>query len=270
MTVDTIRNQLLETGLHEESVDRMLDHYEDMQFHLGNGSYVEAGAHIGNFCENLANVIRAETDVGIDPHISVGNFIDNITNGNYDTNSLEREIWLLIPRAMRPAYALRNQRDSVHVNLEIPVNHSDTQTAVRLCTWMLAEMVRVYGNEDDVDEIATMIDQLASPNTPYIDSYNGKRLIMTRELDPTEEILVHLQALGSEIDADTLSGWIMNADAHSVKSRLGNLKQSRKVHYEDGVAKITPLGVEEAREIIEEHFDSDIDDLSRRDEQLAE
>lgn len=270
MTLETIRSQLLEASLHEESVNRMLDHFEDMRFYLGNEDYVEAGAHVGNFCENMANVIRAETDAGIDPHIGVGNFIDNITNGHFDTDALDREVRLLIPRAMRPAYDLRNQRDSVHVNLEIPVNHSDTQTAVRLCTWMLAELLRVYGDEDDIDEIASMIGKLASPNTPYIDSYNGKRLIMSQDLDVEEELLVHLQALGTEVDADTLSEWVMGADAHTVKSRLGNLKQARKVHYEDGVAKITPRGIDEAEEIIAEHFESGIDEISRRDEQLTE
>lgn len=270
MTLEAIRSQLLYADLHEESVNRMLDHYEDMRFYLGNEDYVEAGAHVGNFCENMANIIRAETDAGIDPNIGVGNFVNNIVNGHFDTDSLDRGVRLIIPRAMRAAYDLRNQRDSVHVNLEIPVNHSDTQTAVRLCTWMLAELLRVYGDEDDVDEIANMIEDLASPNTPYIDSYDGKRLIMSQELDVEEELLVHLQALGTEVDADTLSEWIMEADAHTVKSRLGNLKQARKVHYEDGIAKITPLGVEEAEEIIDEHFESGVEDLSRRDEQLAE
>lgn len=262
MTIESLRSQLIHEGLDETSVDRLIDHYQKMRFHLGSRNYIEAGAHVGNFCENLANVILSKTPEGVDPHVDVGTFIDNITNSNIDASDLDYEIRVLIPRAMRVAYDLRNNRDSVHVNLEVPVNHSDTQTAVRLCSWMLTELVRVYADEDDMDEIARLIEEFASPNTPYIDGYAEKRIIMSRDLDVREEILVHLFAAGMEVDADDLTEWIPNANSHAVRSKLGNLKQARKIHYEDGKAKITPLGMEDAEAIIDEHFESGIEELS--------
>lgn len=270
MSTHFVQRELVDAGLHEESVEDLLDHYRDMRFHLSNENYVEAGAHVGNFCENLANIIRAETGEGVDPRIGVGSFLDDILNGNLPKNGLDYEVYTTIPRAMRIAYDLRNNRDSVHVNLEVEVNHSDTQTAVRLCTWMLAELVRVYSDEDHLDDVAELIEQLAAPMTPYVDSYNGKRLVMHRELGLEEELLVHLYALGHEVEAEKLIEWIIGSNSHTIKSKLGNMKQARKVHYEDGVAKITPLGVEEAEEIIEEHFGGEIPDVERRDEQLAD
>ncbi len=270
MSMDFVREEFLSAGLHEESVNDLLEHYRDMRFHLSNQNYVEAGAHVGNFCENLANIILEETGEGVNPHISVGTFIDDILNGNLPKNGLDYEVYTTIPRTMRVAYDLRNNRDSVHVNLEVEVNHSDTQTAVRLCTWILAEMTRVYSDEDHLDDVAEIIEELAAPMTPYIDSYNGKRLVMHRELDVQEEILVHLYALGHEVESDKLAEWIIDSNAHSVKSTLGNMKQSRKIHYEDGVAKITPIGVEQAEKIIEEYFDGAIPDVERRDEQMVD
>lgn len=256
MTVEFIRNQLHDAGLHEESVNRLIDHYQDMRFYLGNGNYIEAGAHVGNFCENLANVLLDQTSEGADPHIEVGRFLDNILNGNYDTSNLPYEAYMLIPRAMRAAYGIRNNRDSVHVNLEVPVNHSDTQTAVRLCTWMLAELLRIYGSEDHLDDIADMIEELGSPMMPYIAAHDGHRLIMSRDLTLEQEILIHLHLHGRELGAGQLEEWIPDHDGHRIRSRLGNLKQARKVFYEDGTAKITPLGSQDAEEIIEEHFES--------------
>lgn len=140
-----------------------------MRSHLSSENYVEAGAHIGNFCESMANIIRAETGEGVDPHIQAGRFIDNILNGNLPKNGLEDSVYTTIPRAMRVAYDLRNNRDSVHVNLKVEVNHSDTQTAVRLCTWMLAELVRVYSDEDHLDDVAELIEELAEPMTPEME-----------------------------------------------------------------------------------------------------
>jgi hypothetical protein len=270
MSISLVQEQLLDAGLHEESVERLLEHYQDMRFRLGNREYIDAGAHIGNFCENLVNLILAETNQGAQARPSAGNFVDNILNGNYDTSDLAYEIRVTIPRAMRVAYDLRNNRDSVHINLDVPVNHSDTQTAVRLCTWMLTELLRVYGDENHVDEIADLIEELADPVTPYVDSYEGKRLVMHMELELEQELLVHLHTLGREVSADKLSEWLPEGNPHRVKSKLGNMKQSRKVHYEDGMAKITPIGVEEAEEIIEEYFESGIPELSRHAEQQLE
>ncbi|APX95721.1 hypothetical protein [Natronorubrum daqingense] len=269
MSVKFVRGELLDADLHEESVNDLIEHYRDMRFHLANENYVEAGAHVGNFCENLANIIRAETGEGVDPYIGVGNFLDSILNGNFPKNGLDYEVYTTIPRTMRVAYDLRNNRDSVHVNLEVEVNHSDTQTAVRLCTWMLAEMLRVYSDEDHLDNVAEIIEQLAAPMTPYIDSYNGNRLVMHRELGLQEELLVHLYALGTEVAAEKLTEWIVGSNGHSVKSNLGSMKKSRQVHYDDGKAKITPLGVEKAEEIVEEYFNGAIPDMERRNKQMA-
>ena len=269
MSIQLIKEQLVDAGLHEESTERLLEAYQDMRFYLGSEDYVAAGAYVGNFCENLANIILKEAGEGANPHIQVGNFVDNIQANNYDTGDLDYELCVTIPRVMRVAYDLRNNRVSVHVNLEVPVNHTDTQTAVRLCTWMLTDLLRIYGDEDDIDEIAGLVEELAAPLTPYIDSYNGKRIIMSRELDVDEEILVHLYAIGREVDADTLTEWVPGADGHKVKSTLGRLKQAREARYDSATAKITPLGIERAEEIIDEHLDG-IDSLSRRHEQQVE
>ena len=269
MTVEFVRTELVDAGLHEESVEDLIQHYRDMRFHLSNENYVEAGAHVGNFCENLANIIRVETGEGIDPHIQVGDFLDDILNGNIPKNGLDYEVYTTIPRTMRVAYDLRNNRDSVHVNLEVEVNHSDTQTAVRLCTWMLSELLRIYTDAEHRDDVAKLIEQLATPMTPYVDTYNGNRIVMSEDLELQEELLVHLYAFGREVDSEILTEWIIGADKHTVGSCLGNLKQKRKVHYEDGVAKITPVGVQEAKEIVEENFDGNIPDIERRDEQMA-
>jgi uncharacterized protein (DUF849 family) len=103
-----------------------------------------------------------------------------------------------------------------------------------------------------------------------IQEVHGKRLVMHRELGLQEEVLVHLYALSHEVEADQLTAWIIGSNAHSVKSTLGTMKKSRKLHYDDGVAKITPIGVEEAEEVIEEYFDGAIPDVERRDEQMVD
>lgn len=260
MKADNIQQELLRAGLHEESVDRLVDNFQSMQFHLRQSNYEEAGGQIGNFCENMVNILRDKMGQGVVSNPQVGTFVKQVTSGKFGTNE-PKEARLLVPRTLRAAYDIRNNRDSVHVNLNVPVNHSDTQTGVRLCSWMLAELLRIYGDMNDMDTIANIITNLSDPHSSYIDEYDGRKMIQSTELDIKEEILVHLYyQSGREVDADKLVTWIPGANSRQVKGTLGRLKQSdnRLVWYKNGTACITSLGAEQAREIIEEKLSGNV------------
>lgn len=254
MTSVEIKKELLAGGLHEGSVERTIEHYEEMRHHLSQGNYPEVGVRVGKFCENVANILRVEFGEDVDPNGVVDEVINRATSGNVGSDH-PVELRLTIPRLLRAAYELRSRRNHVHVNLEVPVNHNDSQTAVRICTWILSELLRLYGEEEHMDKIAEIIDDLASPVVPYVDYYNGKRLLMHQELETREEILIHLFLDGGEIDAENLVEWIPGSDNRQIKGSLGALKSQRLVHYEDGIAAISSLGAKEAENLIKEHFE---------------
>ena len=163
-------------------------------------------------------------------------------------------------------YEIRNRRN-VHVNLDLSVSHSDTQTAVRMCTWMLAELIRVYGLPDDMDEIkdglsdeqeeqveevSEEIEGLANINNPLVEEYRGRILVNSTELSLTDEILVILYFAEREVEAEKLAESIPNKSPTKVKKRLGNLKQQRMIFYDEGKAKIAGLGREKAEAVLNE------------------
>lgn len=162
MTRDILSEQLLDGGLHEESTKRLLDHFEQLQTALRDENYGEVGRHVGNFCENLSNILRVESGVKVDPHPDLGTFVNRITSGGFD-EELPYELKIMVPHAMRIAYDLRSRRDTVHINLQTPVNHADAALSERLCAWMLAELVREYGSEEDIDKIHDLLEELATP-----------------------------------------------------------------------------------------------------------
>lgn len=165
MVFEQVRQELLDGGLHEESVERLLDHYQRMQGRLAESEYDEAGTHIGNFCENMVNILRDQMGESIESRPSVGTFVDHCTSGNIGSCEPD-SIRVQLARTLRTAYDIRNNRDSVHVNLTVPVNYADTQAGIAMCSWMLAEILRVYGDgeeADDMEEIGELIEELAEP-----------------------------------------------------------------------------------------------------------
>jgi hypothetical protein len=255
MSTEQIERELLNVGLHQQSTERMIEHYQKMRTHLLRGQYVEAGSHVGNFCENVANILLEQMGEGAQDSVKVGKFVDDCLCGKIGTSEPDA-VRLTIPRVLRGAYELRNSRDSVHVNLEVPVNHADTQAAVRQCSWILSELLRVYGSNGDMDDIANLIESLSHPLSSYIDEHDGHRLIQHTDLNTTEEVLLHLMNTTGEVDVDDLVRWIPDASLQSVTGSLGSLKQKRQVRYDtdEHTAILTKLGREKAAEVEEKYF----------------
>lgn len=194
MTNSEIYSQLVNAGLHEESVNRLLDHYTKMRRYLREENYDDVGNHVGNFCENVVNILRDYVGIGVEDHPDLDKFVNEITSGKFDPTGLDYETQFVLPHTLRAAYDLRSRRDSVHVNLEIPVNHSDQQTAVRQCSWILADLIRYFGDKEDLDEIRLLIEELARPVSTL---YEDKRVYL---IGKVEEILPEY------ITIDTISG----------------------------------------------------------------
>lgn len=234
----------------------MLENYSEMRLFYGTGRYEVVGTYVGNFCENAANIVLQILTGDIDPTPSLGTILQEIERNNNDP-SIDKMLRITIPRFLRAAYEMRSHRDTVHVNLEVPVNQSDQYVAVTMCGWILAEFVRIYGDAE-AEEARELIEGLARNVSPYIDEYKGKRMVMTGELNVPEEILVHLYNAPGDVHIDDLVEWIPAAnDSNHVRTNLRRMEDRREVFYSGDYAKITPLGAEKAEKLIEEYLEND-------------
>src|SRR4030042_553745 len=254
MTLNEMEKQLLDAGLHEQSVKRMLNHYKEMNLCYGSGKFQEAGLHVGKFCENVGNIIIKELGGQVHTSPQLNNILTEIGNLNNNT-TVDKMVRVTIPRFLRAAYDLRNQRDAVHTNLETPVSPADAHAGINLSKWVLAELIRVYGSVKHIDEAAKIIENLTRQVSPYIDDYEGHRLIMSNKLSVSQEILVHLYnwPIG-DLDVNLLGQWIPKVNMNHVKTSLRQLQYRRLVHYDTQNAKITPLGVKEVKNILNQIY----------------
>lgn len=250
MTAEEIKTILLNEGLHEESVERMIESYKQMRLYYGMRRYPEVGNHVGNFCENCGNLILDVLGENIRPSASLHTILQDIESNN-DDPAVDKMLRITIPRFLRAAYDMRSNRDTVHANLEIPVNHADQRNAVTACTWILSELVRIFG-DSSMDEARNLIEHLASDISPYVDEYQGRRLIMTDELSGPEEILIHLYNAPIDVEVNDLKNWVPGLDLNAVRQNLRDMERRREVIYEGDHAKITPIGARKAEDIIEE------------------
>lgn len=256
MTTSEIKSVLVDAGLHEESVERMVENYAEMRLFYGTGRYEVVGTYVGKFCENSANVVLDILTGDIDESPSVGTVLQEIERNNNDS-TVDKMIRITIPRFIRAAYDMRSNRDTVHVNLEVPVNQSDQHVAVSICSWILAELVRIHGDAE-AEEARELIETLSYPVSPYIDEYKGRKMIMTEELSVPEEILIHLYNVPGDVYVEDLVNWVPDAnDTNHVQTNLRRMQDRREVFYEGDTAKITPIGAEKAEELVNEHLEDE-------------
>jgi len=250
VTTDEIKSQLVEGGLNKGSVERMLSHYENMRFYLGNRKYQETILHVGKFCENAGNIILDILGQPLENSPSLGSILSTIEK-NQNNQNVDALIRLTIPRFLRAAYEIRSRRDGVHTNLEVPVNHGDASMAVQMCSWILAEFVRVYGAPKNLTQSRNLIESLAQPLSPFVDEYDGRKLIMSNKLSVPQEILVHLNnSPGGELEVDDLVRWIPGATSNHIRTCLRQHASNRMVHYADDKAKITPIGSKAIEDVL--------------------
>ena len=263
MNNQEIIEQLVDGGLHERSVEGLLEHHRKMKIHLQTGDHEASGAHVGKFCENIANILNDLFLGGPESNPEVGTVVDTITSQNNEVNE-PQSIRLTLTRILRATYEIRTRRNN-HVNLEVTVNHSDTQTAVRLCNWMLAELIRVYGLPDDMDEItdniteeneqkleraSKEIETLADPNYQSIDKFEDRMLVASDSLTLEEEILALLYGDDGKMTVEKIVKSIPDIQAVSVRSRLSKMQNDRKIIYENKEAQLTSLGAKKAKDVI--------------------
>lgn len=253
MTSEEIEEILKDEGLHEETVERLVKSYEKMRLYYGMKKYEDVGSPVGNFCENAANLVLDILGENVKPSQSLGNLLAEIERNDNDS-SVEKTVRITIPRFLRATYDMRSNRDTVHVNLEVPVNHADQKAAINMCTWILAELVRAYGDKN-MEETAKLIENLASDVSPHIDEFRGRKLITSGELETSEEILIHMYNAPGAVLVEDLAKWVPDADKNLIQTNLRNMEDRREVFYETDSGKITSLGAEKAEELIEDRLE---------------
>jgi hypothetical protein len=139
------------------------------------GKWEDSLAKVGKFVEAVLKALFVY--VGEIPPPGRGFKADPIINalcqkpqGTYDDS-----VRLLIPRACRFIYDIVSNRGGRHDPEEINPNEIDASVSVSICSWILAEMIRLSQKGGvDVEAARTLVDSLTEKKYPFIEEINGR------------------------------------------------------------------------------------------------
>ncbi len=227
-------------------VDELLDAYDEAKsnFHLGGLrlSAVEGG----RFCEAAFRLLEQRAFGRFD---ALGSQLD--TNklirdlGNLPAGSQPDSVRLLIPRALRVVYDVRNNRDSAHLADGIDPNLQDATLVIGTLDWVLAEFVRLHHNVS-ANEAQRMVEDLVTRQAPVIQDFDGFLKVLRPGLTASPFCLVLLYQRGRQgATYEELAEWVKSSMRANLKRTLEGLVDKALVHDDDARYYITRTGQQE-------------------------
>ena len=261
-STSTTSNASLDTALAsipKKFRSRIISSYLELKRRYREARYDSAwdssGLSAGKFCESVIRFLQHEltgTSVAFGKHIP--NFANECRKliGLPKTAGLE-SLRVIVPRALVFVYTLRGKRGIGHVGGDVEANEIDATTTVRICDWIVCELIRVY-HSLSLEEAQAVVDALAERNLPDIWEVAGKKRVLRKGLTYKKQALLLLYSEPAPgVLREDLFLWTEHSHAATFRRDvLSSLHKDRLVEYdrENEVVHISPLGVQEVEENI--------------------
>jgi hypothetical protein len=219
----------------------LISSYEKLQAKFRKGDLEGCLGEAGKFVEHALRAVE---------HIRTGTAPAEIKSAQQTVKEIEKDtslpeaLRILVPRvALAMIYNIRSKRGGMHVK-EIDPRCIDAALATQAASWVLAEFLRLY-HDDDEQAIARAMDDLMARHVPFIEQF-GDESVVTREVPCNIEILL-LLAKGNARGVDRAAlGRASKFSPSSVTQALKRMDNLRHVHRtRDGHFHITASGEQE-------------------------
>jgi hypothetical protein len=131
---------------------------------------------------------------------------------------------------------------------DVEANEIDAATAVRVCDWILSELIRIHHGLS-LEEAQALVDAVAERLMPEIWEVRGKKRVLRKGLSYKQQVLLLLY---SDPDTDVLSEdlleWTEYSNAGVFREKvLSPLHKERLIDYDrvNELVRISPLGSQE-------------------------
>ena len=233
----------------------IIKNYRDLKRKFAENRYDAAGVSAGKFCEAVLRCLQFQlTGKYIAFGQNLGDFARLCRDLIEVQNSGKPEsIRVIVPRALVYVYTIRGKRGIAHVGGDVEPNGIDSATIVRVCDWIVCELIRVY-HQLSLEEAQNIVDALSTRHIPLIWEVAGKKRILATNLSYKEQALLLIY---SEIENGVLVDDLLESIEYSnppafKRNVLHELHKARQLEFdrENNIVYISPLGIQTVEDSI--------------------
>ncbi|MDP3026052.1 MAG: hypothetical protein Q8O10_11045 [candidate division Zixibacteria bacterium] len=240
--LDKVKDELSKV-IDQALVDRMLEHYKELNVNYYMGRYKPSELEGAQFTEVMMRAFE---------YLTTGSYTELTHQLDYKgvIEKLERlpsdkfhdSIRIHAPRICRCIYDIRHRRRVGHTTGDVDPNFLDATFVLSACKWMLGEFIRLYYTSS-MKEAQLLVDSLIEIKIPIVQDFDGFLKILDPKLSIPKKTLILLY-YRSKYGAtfDELRTWISIKDDNHFNTVLRQLEKNSLIHKNEGRICITHRG----------------------------
>lgn len=230
--------------------DELLEEYRGLTSAFLQGKWKSASLDAGRFCEVTYSILEGALTGNYPAKASKPSDFPKACKALEQLKPVavgDRSLRILLPRTLPPMYEVRNNRNVGHVGGEVVSNEMDSTYVVAGCTFVLAELVRVF-HQCSTADAQTSVDALVERRTPLIWDYGGGKRVLAPSMPAADKVLVLLHSEPDWVTVSDLVAWTKYTNPSQFRSSvLSRLDKPSLIEFDTAKdrCKITPLGIKE-------------------------
>jgi len=237
-------------GIPQFFRSRIIKSYKNVKRAYTEGRNTECVHNSGRFCEVLIRWLQKRLTTKYIP------FSEKINNFVSECDKLEQSpkaagpdgLRILMPRALKFIYSMRNKRDAGHVGGEVDSNPIDAATTVRVVDWCICEVIRVEHGLS-LEDAQDLLDVISVRELPQIWNVLGKKRILDPSLSYAQKTLLLIYSDNSNsVPIEDLIEWLEHPRPSEYKSKVISALHNKKfIEYDKELEMVilSPTGAEE-------------------------
>ncbi|MEM6270042.1 MAG: hypothetical protein AAF998_11435 [Bacteroidota bacterium] len=239
---------ILESAYGTEIAQKVLDAYRTIEENFVVKKWKPSELDAGHFVEAVRRILELELTGSFTPFSGkLSNFSDTVIK-SYENATGHESFRMLIPRALKSIYNIRNKRGVGHIK-DISPNEMDSTYILYTVKWVLSEIVRLKSSLT-IPQTQKIIDETVERQIEMIWKDTDLTRILDTKISARNQVLILLFHDSPRNESDLRS-------IIEYKNKTNFLKILQKLHKErfielksDGNCHISPTGIVEAETII--------------------
>jgi hypothetical protein len=243
MSVDSI----LKSKVPSDLVDALLNSYAKIEQNFALRKWKESELDAGHFVEASRRILEHALLGTYTPlNSQLSKFTDQIMQ-QYEHSSGDESFRILIPRALRAVYTIRNKRGAGHLG-RFSANEMDCTYILYSCKWFLAELVRLASGLSP-EETQVMVSKIVERQIEILWKEGDIVRILDGGLKVKQQILILLYDESPQ-SVDSLLQITEYSNSTTFRQNLKALHSERLIFCKNQECRIISKGIIEAEKIL--------------------
>lgn len=222
----------------------LLSLYADALSDYRAARWESVGTKAGKISEVIYSIIAGKVAGSFpDKPAKPSNMVDACRALEAHNKTHGRSMCIQIPKVLVAVYEIRNNREIGHVGSDVNPNHMDAEFLIRSIKWLVAELVRVFGNLQ-AEEARKLIESVTERTIHVVWSEGDVKRVLNPSMKMRDRVLVLLYSSQNTAQISQLFKWCGYKNITDFKKKLlALLDKEALVHLNGEAVTLLPSGV---------------------------